>query len=316
MIDAVGILLGGVLPAVVTAAAMLCGWKLTRRAGVAWLIGLSAGYLAGHWALDARGVGLVAAVTKSFNPHEARDWLPLAVISAAAIEAIALLGKRGAVLAWVLRAVGCLLLPWRLLTGSVYLPSTAQDFGFDTGAWSTLEAIAWLGGASGLLSLAWLALRNAPMQTLPRLRSSLTTIVALGTTATIALSGSLTIGQLLGVLTAVLAGCGVTAAALRLESGPESAAGPLLAVYGGVLVIARFLLDPELPLSYAAMLLLALIAAVGWISPPKKLSARTQAVVRIAICLTALALAVIPAARDFAAAQAESESNPYLNYQP
>ena len=111
------------------------------------------GYLAGHWALEARGVGFPAAVAKSFNPHEARDWLPLAVISAAAIEAVALLGKRGAALAWVLRVVGCLLLPWRLLAGSVYLPSTAQDVGFDTGAWSTLEATAWLGGASGLWSV-------------------------------------------------------------------------------------------------------------------------------------------------------------------
>ena len=129
------------------------------------------------------------------------------------------------------------------------------------------------------------------------------------------MSGSLTIGQLLGVLTATLAGCGVAAAALRLESGPESAAGPLLAAFGGVLVIARFLFDPELSLYYAAMLLLALIAAVGRISPPTRLSARVHALVRIALCAAALALTVIPAARDFAASQAESESNPYLNFQ-
>ena len=103
MIDASGIILGGVLPAVVAAAAMLGGWKLTRHAGVAWLLGLSMGYLAGHWALDAQGVGVLAAVAKSFNPHEARDWLPLAVVAAAAIEAIGLLGKRAATLAWVLR---------------------------------------------------------------------------------------------------------------------------------------------------------------------------------------------------------------------
>jgi len=316
MIDFGDILLGGVLPAVVAAAAMLSGWKLTRHAGVAWLIGLSVGYLAGHWALDARGVGFLAAVAKSFNPHEARDWLPLAVVSAAAIEAIALLGKRGATLAWVLRVAGCLVLPWRLLAGSVYLPSMAQNVDFDTGAWSTLEASAWLGGVGGLLALVWLALLNVPEQTLPRLRSSLATFVTLGATATITLSGSLTIGQLMGVLTAVLVGCGVAAAALRLESGPESAAGPLLAAYGGVLVIARFLFEPELPLYYAAMLLLALIAAVGRISPPTRLSARVHALVRIVLCVAALALTALPAARDFAASQAQSESNPYLNFQP
>ncbi len=316
MIDASGIILGGVLPAVAAAAAMLGGWKLTRHAGIAWLRGLSLGYLAGQWALDARGVGFPAAVAKSLDPHEARDWLPLAVVAAAVIEAIGLLGKRGATLAWVLRVAGCLWLPWRLLAGSVYLPSMAQNVDFDTGAWSILEAFAWLGGVGGLLALVWLALRQTPEQTVPRLRSSLATFVTLGATATIALSGSLTIGQLLGVLTATLAGCGVAAAALRLESGPESAAGPLLAAYGGVLVIARFLFDPELPLYYAAMLLLALIAAVGRISPPTRLSARVHALVRIALCVAALALTVIPAAREFAASQAESESNPYLNYQP
>ena len=316
MIDPVGILLGGMLPAVVAAAAMLGGWKSTRSAGVAWLIGLSVGYLAGHWALDARGVGFLAAVAKSFSPHEARDWLPLVVILAAAIDAIGLLGKKSVPLAWTLRVAWCLWLPWRLLAGSVYLPSTAEVVGFDTGAWSTLEATAWLGGAGGLLALAWLALRHAPEQTLPRLRSSLATFVALGATATIALSGSLTIGQLMGVLTAALIGCGIAAGALRLESGPESAAGPLLAAYGGVLVIGRFLFDPELPLQHAGMLLLALVVAVGWIAPPKLLSARIHGLLRIAICLTALVLTVIPAARDFAAAQAESESNPYLNYQP
>jgi hypothetical protein len=316
MIDASGIILGGVLPAVVAAAAMLGGWKLTRHAGVAWLLGLSMGYLAGHWALDAQGVGVLAAVAKSLDPHEARDWLPLAIVAATAIEAIGLLGKRAATLAWVLRVAGCLWLPWRLLAGSVYLPSMAQNVDFDTGAWSNLEAFAWLGGVGGLLALVWLALRQTPEQTVPRLRSSLATFVTLGATATIALSGSLTIGQLLGVLTATLVGCGVAAAALRLESGPESAAGPLLAAFGGVLVIARFLFDPELSFYYAAMLLLALIAAVGRISPPTRLSARVHALVRIALCVAALALTAIPAARDFAAAQAESESNPYLNFQP
>ena len=93
-------------------------------------------------------------------------------------------------------------------------------------------------------------------------------------------------------------------------------AGPLLAAFGGVLVIGRFMFEPELPLYYAAMLLLALIAAVGRFSPPTRLSARVHALVRIALCVAALALTAIPAARDFAAAQAQSESNPYLNFQP
>jgi hypothetical protein len=318
MIDTNAVLLGGALPAVVAAVAMLGAWKLGKHAGVAWLVGVSLGYLTGHWALDAHGVGLAAAVAKSFSPHEARDWLPLAVISAAALEAIGLLGKKAIVLSWVLRVGWCFWLPWRLLAGSVYLPSAAEDLGFDTGAWSTSETAAWLGGVGGLLVLAWLALRQASTESLPRLRprlqSSLATFVALGATATITLSGSFTIGQLMGVLTATLVGCGIAAAALRLESGPEAAAGPLLASFAGVLVIARFLLVPELPLYYAGMLLLALVVAVGWIAPPKLLSARFHSLVRIAVCVAVLALVVVPAARDFAASQAVDESNPYLNY--
>lgn len=314
MIDTAGILLGGVLPAIVAAVTMAVAWRLSRRADVAWLVGLSLGYLAGHWALDARGVGIAAAVAKIADPHEARDWLPLAVLSAAAIEAVALWGKPAVGLAWVLRGVWCCLVPWRLLAGSVYLPRTESSF--NTSAWSTWEAIAWLGGASVLLALVWLAMRWMPQRTLPRLRSSLSTLVALGATATVTMSGSLTMGQLLGVLTATLVGCGVVAATFRLERGPEAAAGPLLAIYGGVLVIASFLLSPELPLFYTAMLLVALIAAVAWIDPPAWLSKRGYALVRIGICLTALALTVIPAAREFAASQAESANDPYLNFEP
>jgi hypothetical protein len=315
MLDSADMLLGGILPAVVAALAFLAAWRLSRNATVAWLIGLSLGYLAGHWAIDARGVGFSAAVAKIASPHEARDWLPLAVLTAAAIEVVSLWGKREAGLAWVLRGIWCCLLPWRLLAGSVYLPPSELNVDFDTGAWSTLEAIAWLGGASALLAFVWLAMRLMPERMLPRLRSSLTSLVALGATATISLSGSLTTGQLLGVLNATLVGCGIVAAALQLERGPEAAAGPLLAVYGGVLVIARFLLSPELPLFYTSMLLVALIAAVAWIDPPAWLSKRGHALVRVVICLAALALTVIPAAREFAASQAESANDPYLNYE-
>lgn len=316
MIDAGGIFWGGVLPVVVASTAVAICWKITRNAFVAWLLGISLGYLAGHWGLDSRGVGLGVAVTRSFHPHEARDWLPMAVSTATAIELVALVGNKGAVLAWILRVAGCVVLPWRLLAGSVYLPHEAQEVGFGSSCWSWLEAIAWLSGTSTLLLMAWMALWYAPKQTLPRLRSSLATFVALGATATIALSGSLTMGQLLGVLTAALVGCGVAASALQLESGPESAAGPLLAAFGGVLVIARFLLDPELPLPYSIILLLALVAAVGWICPPSRLPGRVHAAVRIALCLVALALTTVPAAQKFAASQAESETNPYLNFQP
>jgi hypothetical protein len=316
MVAAADILWGGVLPALAAAATMVGAWRLSRSADVAWLTGLTLGFLVGYWGLDAQGVGFWTAVAKMARPLEARDWLPLAVLSAAAIEALSLWPRCPAVLSWVLRVAWCCFLPWRLLSGSVYLPQMEQDFGFDTGAWSTLVAMAWLGGASVVLALLWLAMRLMPERTLPRLRASLTSLVALGATATIALSGSLTTGQLLGVLTAVLVGCGIVAATLRLERGPEAGAGPLVAVYGGVLVIARFLLSPELPLFATSALLVAMIAAVAWIDPPSWLPKRGQGLIRIAVCLVALALTVIPAAREFAASQADEQNDPYLNFQP
>ena len=304
------------LPAVVAAAAMAVVWKLSRRAEAAWLVGISLGYVVGHWGLSSQGVGFLAAIAQTAQPHEARDWLPLAVVSAAAIEALALGGGRAAVVGWVLRAAWCVLLPWRLLTGSVYLPNRKSDLGFDSGAWTTTEAAAWLGGTAILLALVWLAAKLMPEHSVPRLRSSLASFVALGATATVALSGSLTMGQLLGVLTAVLVGCGIAASVLRLDHGPEAGAGPLLAVFGGVLVIARFLFDPELNLFYALMLLVAMSAAVGWIGPASWISKRAHAAVRVVICVAALALTVAPAARDFAASQTEIQTNPYQNFQP
>lgn len=316
MIAAADMLWGGVLPAGVAAATMWGAWKLTKSASFAWLIGVTLGFLAGYWGLDARGAGLGAAVAKLVQPHEARDWLPLAVVSAAAIEALSLWAKWPALLAWALRIAWCCFLPWRLLFGSIYLPQSELNVGFDTGAWSTLEAIAWLGGSTVLLAGCWVTMRLMPERALPRLRASLTSLVALGATVTIALSGSLTLGLTMGVLTAVLVGCGIVAAALRLERGPEAGAGPLLAVFGGVLVIARFLLSPGLPVFDTLLLLVALVAAISWIDPPSWLPQRGHVMVRIAICLAALALTIVPAAREFAASQVESESNPNLNFEP
>lgn len=316
MIVAGDILWGGVLPALVAAALMLGVWTLGHNTGLAWLAGLTLGVLAGLAGLDAQTLGLAAAVGKMVRPHEARDWLPAALLSAAAIEALSYWPRWPTTLGWILRLAWCSFFPWRALAGSVYLPETAPAANFDTGAWTITEACFWLGGSSALLAICWWLLRRMPAGSLPRLRSTLTSLVALGAAATVAFSGSLTTGQLLGVLAAALVGCGMVAAVLRLERGPEAAAGPLVATYGGVLVIAAFLLSPELSRFATLMLLAALIAAVGWIDPPHWLSGRGLAAVRIAVCLAALAAAIIPAARDFAHAQAESASNPYFQLQP
>jgi len=314
MIDPADFLLGGLLPAVVAAVALAIAWKLTHDAVYAGLAGVVLGYVTGHWALDAQGVGLLASVAKSFRPHEARDWLPLAVLLAVVPEIAARFGNRGSLLAWILRVALCVLLPWRMLDGSAYLPATTLlNTDFDIGAWSRSEAIGWLGGMGAVLLASWFAVRGCGEKSLSWLRFSLATFVALGGAATLAMSGSLSYGQLLGVLAATLVGCGLMTTILHLDSGPEAAAGPLLLAFGGVLVLAYFY--SELKLLNAVLLLLAMIAAVGWVAGSQKLSQRGHASLRCVICLTALAAAVSLAAMDFTASQAETQNNPYLNFQ-
>jgi len=326
MIELNDLLLGGLLPAVVAAMVLATVWKLFRHAGAAWTISLAVGYLAGHWALDAspaghtNAAGIWAAISKSFKPHEARDWLPLAILLGTVPIALAGTGKSGRTIAWLLRAALCVFLPWRLLAGSAFLPHSSPpkisfvDVSFDTGAWSTLEAVARLGGIGTVLLAIWIAAECANENTTGRLRGWLAVLVALGGAVTLAMSGSFTYGQLLGILTATLAGNAVVATMLRLERGPEAAAGPLIVVFGGIMVLAHFF--SELKFLNSGLLLLAMAAAIcGWLPVPK-LSLRMQVALRCLLCLVPLAIAITLAAMDFSATQAESESNPYLNFQP
>lgn len=312
------------MPAIVAGGCVVLIWKYRSHASAAWLVGLSAGYLAGHLGLDFaaqieldRGfAGLKIALLKVFQPAEARDWLPALVVTATAIELLALVNIKAAKVAWVLRFALCLFLPWVLLRGSVYLPNQQLDFGFETGAWSAVEATTWLGGTAMLLFALWSSANLVVDGSLCRLRGSLATLVGLGATGTIALSGSLTTGQLLGTLTASLVGCGIAAGALKVPRGPEVAAGPIVAIFGGVLVIAKFLLSPELAASSSVLLVLAMAAAIGWVGPANVAAKRTQFALRALICVLCLTLVVVPAAREFAASQAAEESNPYQSFEP
>ena len=320
MVGSSEVVWGGLVPVLVAAATLSLVWKLSRRATAAWLCGLGCGYVVGHWGIVALGSGWSEAIAKSLSPKDASDCLPLAVVAALAVEAVSMWGVNAARSAWVLRFALCVWLPWRLLSGSVYLPEEQpdplMDFGFDSQAWSNTEALLWLGGATSILAGMWASSRFIPNNVLPRLRASLATFVALGGAATIALSGSLTTGQLLGVLTAALVGCGFAASAWKLEVGPEGAAGPLIVVLGGVLIIARFLFYEELGLLPVALLLLGCYCAIGSLGPANGLSTRTQFLIRSTICVLAISACVVPAAREFAATQSEQSMNPYQSYSP
>jgi hypothetical protein len=300
MIRLSDILLGGILPGILAVAALALVWKLTKNAASSWRTAAVLSFVAGLWALDAQGVGLSTAISKSLRITEARDFLPLMVILATVPDAVATSGKNGSIAGWVLRFALCGFLPWRMLAGTKYLPKNGPPL------WSMGEMIAWLGGAALAIFATWLLVRAESTEK-PKLRSALAAIVTLCGAITIAISGSITYAQLMGVLTATLTGCALGAWLLKVGRGPDAAAGPLVIAFGGILVLAHFI--AEVKLLYVVLLLVGFAVGAGWFFPRKKWS--TPA--RCMVCLLAISVAVVMAGLDFAAAQAEAANNPYLS---
>lgn len=300
MIRLSDILLGGILPGILAVAALALVWKLTKNAASSWRTAAVLSFVAGLWALDAQGVGLSTAISKSLRITEARDFLPLMVILAVVPDAVATLGTNGTIAGWILRIALCGFLPWRMLNGTKYLPKNGPLL------WSTGEMIAWLGGTALAIFATW-SLVRAESTEKPKLRSVLAAIVALCGAITIAMSGSITYAQLMGVLTATLTGCALGAWLLKVGRGPDAAAGPLVISFGGILVLAHFI--AEVKLLYVVLLLVGFAIGTGWFFPGKKWSTP----VRCAVCLLAICAAVVMAGLDFASAQAEAANNPYMS---
>jgi len=318
MIDSSDLFWGGVFPGVVAAALFTLDWQATHRAASAWRTALVAGYLAGHWALGARTVGLVPAIAKCVRPSEAHNWLPLVLLLAILPDAVACIGRRGPVLGGLLRVALCVFVPWRLLHGSKYMPLALEgdfggDFGFDFGGWSTGEMTAWLGGIAAVLLISWQWIRQVDIDVeidqAVGARAVLATVVACGAAITAALADSLIYGQLLGVLSGAIAGCGIAALLLKTERGPDAAAGPLVVALGSLLVVAHFF--SGLKIAHGVLLISAMALAVGWQPLPAAWSAQRQAAVRAVLCLALMGFAVASAGFDFAAEQAEPTGNPY-----
>jgi len=317
MLGGSDIFFGGVLPAVIAASALAVVWRVTGKVASAWRTGIVLGYVVGHWALDARTIGVVATLSKSCRPIEACDWLPLLMLLALVPDGVTCMGKRGPALAWLLRTGLCIFVPWRLLSGSAYLPiSISSDFDFDFGGWSTGEAMAWIGGIGGVLLIGWQWLRivdpQANQQRGVSVRSALAVGVTLGAAIVMALSASLVYAQMFGVLLAVLAGTGLVSKLLSTGRGPEAAAGPVLVAFGSLLVAGHFY--AELKIYNAGLLLIALSLAIGSISLLAKLSPRWQAIARCVLCIVTLGAALALAGLDFSATQEKTESNPYQNF--
>ncbi len=349
MLEGPDLLWGGIFPAVCAAATIAILWRATSKAASAWRTSVLVGYLAGHWTLSARDLGaaallqrgeleaagthwaydprnfeFVAALAKSFNASEAHHWVPLLALLAALPDAIAALGKLGPAVGWLLRAALCVFLPWRLLDGSKYLPlSLGPEFDLDLGGWSTGEAAAWIGGIGATLLLAWQIVRRGHSDGDHQdgnLRAVLATLVAFGSTITMVGAKSIVLGQLLGVLTATLAGCTLASMILRTQRGPDAAAGPLIVIFGALLTTGHFF--AELTLVNAALLLAAMSLAAGWLPVPTTLSKRWRNAARAAACLLLLGVPVVLSGRELAGQmpsaekEATTEVNPYENFKP
>lgn len=309
MVEAADILWGGVMPAIVAGATLAAVFRLTKNAASAWRTAFVVGFVAGLWALDARSLGVAEAITKSMQPTEAKDWLPLLLILAIVPDAIACVGKYGSSVAWVLRIGLSLLTPWLILRGSAYLPAGEAAVFASSDAWTGWEAAAWLGALAALLVVGWLFVRLVDNQSAPRIRSTLAAFVAFGGAMALALSGSFTYGLLMGLLTAVLAGCGLGSALMHTTRGPDASAGPLIVVTTAVLIMAHFY--ATLTLLNAVLLLVAMVLAVGWLPGKPNQWPKAQQMFRILLCVATVGIAASLAGIEFARTQSETSTNPY-----
>src|SRR5262245_45534172 len=104
-------------------------------APIAWANGAGIGYIVGQLGLAARRGGVERVISTFIRPHEAADWLPLAVLLALGVTVLAIYAPR----AWqriilVLAALMTIGLPLRLLAGSSFV----------TTKWSPLEKLAYI----------------------------------------------------------------------------------------------------------------------------------------------------------------------------
>ncbi|MCA9235346.1 MAG: hypothetical protein KDA44_07730, partial [Planctomycetales bacterium] len=225
------VIASGVVPAAVAAVTWwLVRWLRGARddaaAALPWTIAATAGYLAAEIALRARSMNPAAlreAVSELTAPHDAVDWLPAAAVAAmvAGIVIAATNLGRARLAGWAAAVALAAALPWRLLAGSRYLPSQElRDAGFATDAWSLPWAVGVVGAVAAAIVATWIAWQWAPADHLPRLRSALAVVTAVGAAALAGLSGSFSYALSIGAVAASLGGCVAAAWFSRPRTGP------------------------------------------------------------------------------------------------
>ena len=258
--------------AAAVAAALLfifaCWWKSARRCAGAIAIG--AGYVAGH---------VLVAGWPPFPPRAATHWLFwFAVIGVIAAAADAFVRPKGTVrlVAWaIICTIACRLI-------------LQPKFSY---AWSAAEGWLWVFAiALGVVVLTCCLdlVERRPFGTAALF--SVTTVLCGGTCVALILSGSLLLGQLACILTAIAATCFLLIIALAAPFHPSGVAAPLSLVCAGLWLSGFFY--AELPV--ASALLLAVAPAMVLLPVGKESQSQSRVLVyRSAFVAVPVAIAVV-----------------------
>lgn len=291
----------GLIPCALAALVMWIASRVGLRATAAWTLSVTMGLFLGLVTQNAR-VSFSIALDKLIHPRVALDWLPWLILIAAAIQLLASYAPRNWQ-RWLLALAGvfAVAVPLRLLAGSVYV----------TQRWNTLEKLGVLTVWSLVFAALWITFSLGRRNGLPLLRSGLLLLVVMGTAATLAASGALTLGEFTGVASATLVGTlAVAWTTGNMADGPAHAAGPLSLTLFGLIFIGYYY--SQLTLVSATLLTISLAAAAGYLPLPLG-EGRCAGASRwnwAAIIIRAL-LALIPLAFAAASAIATATANPY-----
>jgi len=245
-----------------------CWWKSASRSAGAIAIG--AGYVAGH---------ALAAGWSPFSPRSATHWLFwFAVIGVIAAVADALVRPKGTVR----------LVTWAIICTIACRLILQPKFSY---AWSAAEG--WLRVFAIALGVVVLTccldlIERRPFGTATLF--SVTTVLCGGTCVALILSGSLLLGQLACILTAIAATCFLLIIALAAPFHPSGAAAPLSLVCAGLWLSGFFY--AELPV--ASALLLAVAPAMVLLPVGKESCPQWRVLAcRIALVAVPVAIAVV-----------------------
>jgi hypothetical protein len=244
-------------------------WRKTASRCAA-AIAIGAGYVAGH---------VFAVGWSPFPPRHATHWLFwFAVIGVVAAAADVLVRPKGTVrfVAWaIICTIACRLI---LQPKFSYAWSAAEG-------WLRVFAIAL---AIVVLTFCLDLVDRRPFGTMTLF--SVTTVLCGGTSVALILSGSLLLGQLACILSAIGAACFLVIIAVTAPFHPSGAAAPLSLVCAGLWLSGFFY--AELPAASALLLELAPALALLPVGKPSHSQSRVLAY-RIAFVAVPVAIAVV-----------------------